>query len=161
MADIYPDILRTAEAALKALNLQGLVPLHSAAANVVVRKLPAVEEELDMLPMLCVVPSDEDEEIARADFEGGKFCTHKFDVAFIAKGRLLPAAEGNADPNSDLYRQLGWRKRVRDLFFDPVTFLSVGRIKGTTVKPGRPVDRNKVNQNYDYSIISVEVRTQE
>jgi hypothetical protein len=155
VASYLEDVLRVAEAATRSLALPGI------GDNVQVGKLPGVEEELDTLPLLVICPGDEDEECRRADFEGNKFAVYVFDMVLISKGKRLLAASGNIDPNDDLYRQLDWRQQVRDRVFTPETFASVPVVKTTRVIPGRPVDRNRVNQNYDYSTITVRVFTQE
>lgn len=155
MTVIYQDVLTEAKAKLQGLALPGI------ASNVQVMKLPGVDEQIDTLPLLALVPADEPEEIKRLDFEGTKNVTYVMEVVAISKGKKLLGAEGNGDPNDNLFRQLDWRQQVRDLFYNQAALSAVPQVRRITVAPGKPVDRRKVSQNYEYAAITVRVVTRE
>jgi len=149
MASIFNDVLVKAQAMLVALNLPQV------GANVTVRELPTAEESIDVLPLLCVVPSTLDEQIKRADFEGTKRKVYTFEIATISR-RSVPA---------DLASLASWRDAVTSLFYDPAIWQSspnpIPAVRNALVKPAAPLDRTKLNQRYSYSNLLVEIHTRE
>jgi hypothetical protein len=156
MDSTYRDILDEALAQVKLLALAGI------SDNVFLMKLPGVEEAIDVLPLVAIVPTEEPGEVKRVSFEGPKQVRYSFDTVFIVKGKRLLALTGNADPNDDYYPVAAWRQQVVDLFFDPMSLkTAVASVKTTRVVPGPPLDRTRLAQNYDYSKLQVQVFTME
>lgn len=148
---IHADIVAMCVTRITALNLAGIT------TNVVARKLPSPEEEIDTLPMVCVVPPEEDQPFRRASFENQAEWTVPVEMVVINKGKRLAAATGNPDVKDDLYTQTGWQERIAKTFYDSQT-LGVAGLWQTDISPGKPVDRGKFNQNYDYIPVTVRFR---
>jgi len=145
---VHADILTMAVSKIQALALAGIT------SNVVARKLPSTEEEIDTLPMVCVVPLEEDQPFRRASFENQAEWTVPVEMVVVNKGKRLLAATGNADVKDDLYTQTGWQEKVAKAFYDSQS-LGITGLWQTEIAPGKPVDRGKFNANYDYIPVTV------
>lgn len=139
---------------VSALSLTGIT------TNVQLTKLPAVEESIDTLPLAAVVPSESPEEVRPAAFENQAHAVYSVDVVLVSKGKRLLGMDGNTDANDDLARQLQWRESVRKAFYDPRA-LGVTGLWLTEVRPGPPIDRGKVNANFDYLPLTLRFHTLE
>lgn len=149
----YSDLLESVRSRVYALALPGIV-------EVVVMKLPAVEEELDTLPLIAIVPSEEDAEHRPYSYGNQAEVVYPVEVVAISKGKRLLAAEGNTDPNDNLSRHTGWQSRVWRSFYDP-RVLGIPGVWKCEIRPGKPVDRGAVNQNYDYVPVTLRFRVLE
>lgn len=153
---IQEKVINRVETLLKNLTIRGI------GDNVQPRKLPAVEEEIDTLPMLAIAPADEAELVERADFEGGLFKTYALELVAITKGKKLLTLENLDDPNQSFFERAYWRETVVNLFRNPTVLkAAIPQVLGCSAVPGKPIDRQKLNQAYEYSSVVLRVRTKE
>lgn len=148
---IYSDLLAGVNAAVVGLNLT-YTPEGTTApvnANVVVRKLPRVEENLgDTLPLIAICPKDTPEriEVASAESESGVFKWYVVEIVVIAAG--------NQDFVSNMPAYFSWREQIMRSF-QSAKPVDVYGLYDTEMRPEVPIDRNRVNANYDYQGITV------
>lgn len=135
---IYNDILDAVVSQIQTLGLT----LGSTSVVVAKRKLPKREQGLDTLPLIAVVPSDKPETVKRLGFEDAVSVTYRVDVVVIATG--------DGDPVSNLDTYLDWRQKIRRLFQEwPLA--GVDSVYDVRIDPDTVIDRDALNQNYDYS----------
>lgn len=118
-----------------------------------IRKLPAVEEGLDALPLVLIVPHDKPEGFVRLSYRL---------IGVTYRVEVVSVAANNHDLASHLDYLLSWRERIRtpferpDLMMQNVNTVYLGWVEGEA-----PIDREKVNNNYDYSGLSLLVTNAE
>lgn len=142
MADIYNPILDAVTAAILGLNLT----LGSRTVAVEKRKLPAVQEEIDTLPLICVVP---DPKVL-------------WDVPFATGGirkrgygtGIAVVSKGDHDARKHLADYTGWRDAIADLLARPPAGFPDGYLEHR-IQLGVTIDPQKYSQNYDYSAMAV------
>jgi hypothetical protein len=150
---VYSDLLEAVRARVQSLGLPGI-------AAVAVMKLPAVEEELDTLPLIAIVPAEEDAEHRPYAYDNQAEVVYPVEVVAINTAKRLLGAEGNESANDDLSRHTGWQERVRHAFYNP-RVLGLAGVWKTEIRPGKPVDRGAVNQAYSYVPVTLRFRVLE
>ena len=125
---------------------------NSVAVPVKKRKLPTVEETIDTLPLIAVCPLDRPTRIEPESFEGFFSVTYLFNVVVIAAG--------NRDLLASLDVYEGWLQRIFYLFASD-RLDGVAAVWNSEVVPGVLLDHGKLNQNYDYSGVSLSFMTTE
>jgi len=140
------DVKQAAQAVLAALNLSPVTP-----AAVVVRKLPAVDERLDLLPALFICNSEQPETNVPAGFVS-------FAVSYFVDFVLVVPAHRDRVENLDALDRV--RQSVRKAFDNP-SLAGVPSVWNTRYAPTPPYDRRRFSQNYDYSFVTIEFMSQE
>ncbi len=147
----YYNLLSIVKTTIEGLNLDGIDN-----ANIVIKKLPAVEQKVDTLPMILVVPSDQPEDVKRFTFEKEVSITYRIEVVIVAAGNLDMSS-------TNLSTYLDWRQKIRKIFHQaPLNTLGVpSSVWDIAVQPLQPLDRRLVNQSYDYQGLAVLFRSVE
>lgn len=145
---VYNDILSAVQSQILSLGLT----FNAKSVPVTLRKLPAIIEEVDTVPMIAVCPKDEPEEYKRIGFEKTMQVTYQVEIVIIAPG--------NRDFESNLDVYLSWRESIRNLFRQP-PLAGVPEVWMMMPKGEVPIDRDNVNSNYDYSGLVIEFTTVE
>ena len=118
------------------------------------RKLPKVNETLDALPVIIVCPSQTPEEIGDASFDNLVDVFYNVDIVFVAAN--------NQDQSTNLDEWLEWRQQIRRAFGQPDSITStVASIWDIEIRPMAPLDRTQINNNYDYSGLTIRFKSQE
>jgi hypothetical protein len=144
---IYNSILTAVQQAVEGLTLE----LGAATLPVVIRKLPKVQEPLDTVPCVLVVPAAP-EQVEVANFEGLVYVWYTVGVVVVAAN--------NQDFSSNLDSYLSWREQIRRLFQAP-SLPGVSQVWDTEVHPEPVIDPEAVNADYDYSGLTLRFRTVE
>jgi len=146
----YDALLTSTAAIITALNLSGTTP----APTVAVRKLPVQSETIDQLPLICIPPSEDPEELELFSFENEIDVVYHVDIVIIAPG--------NRDFVTNLDQYLAWRQQIRRCFQDNIAINAYLAGQGITANiwkaetyPLTPLDRSQINILYDYSGLSV------
>lgn len=134
----YTTILNAVVSQVTALGLT----LGATTLPVALRKLPRAEETLDTLPLICVCPSDRPESVENFSSEDVVLVKYVVEVVSIAGGK-----RDLTGTNLDSY--FGWREQVRRQFQGELN--GVAAVINTTISLDSPLDRSKLNKNYDYS----------
>ena len=146
-ASNYYTVLTAVKAVIDGLSLT----LNAAAVPSAVRKLPRAEETIDALPLICVVPPQEPDSYEWNSFEG-RNCQYPVEVVIVAAG--------NRDFTTNLDVYLSWRQAIRDAFKGPL-LSGAPTVWRTDVDPELVIDREQVNNDYDYSGLIVRCQSQE
>ena len=144
MANNYFDALTGIANAITNL---GLV-LGSTTVPVNIRKLPKREENLDPATQVLVVPSEKPEDV--------KQWAYPNQVNTIYTCEIVVVTPNDGDQTSNLLTYFAWRSAIRLLFQGPPLANVIG-CWYTKIVPGKPLDREKIAQNYDYLVLNVEV----
>jgi hypothetical protein len=147
----YYDGLEAIREGILAAGLEGLGIEAGTAGKVLIKKMPKVGEQIDgPLPLILVCPDDVPEEVRPIDFEGGVDITYATEVAIVAAG--------DQDYAQNLPTYLDWREQIRRrfMFVGPPT-----GFRSQRVSPGRPLDRGKLSQLYDYQTLTVRLTVRE
>ena len=147
----YYPILQAAKTIIDGLNLTDWNgnPLPSA-----IRKLPAVEQEIDVLPLLAIVPKEDPPKRKCISF--GPAYTEEYPCEIVA------IAPDNRDFTSHLDWYLGWHFAITQAFKLPAPVKAiVPAVWDVNVRPDLVIDRAQVNDNYDYGGLTLEVSTLE
>lgn len=137
MANEFSSVLSVVKTQVDTLALT----FSGAAVGVAVRKLPRAEETLDTLPLICVCPRGP-EQVEPFTTEDHVLVKYQVEVVIIAAG--------NRDlTDTNLSTWLSWREQIRRLFQWGLEGMT-GCIK-VDVNPDAPLDRGKLNKNYEYS----------
>jgi hypothetical protein len=119
---------------------------------VVIRKLPAAQETLDVLPLVIVSPKEQGETLEYSGFEGNIRATYPVDVVIIS--------QNNRDVTSNnLASYMDWRRQIRDQYqIPPIPNATSGLIASTVkidCKPDPILSREIINLSYDYQSLSL------
>lgn len=163
MAANYYPILQATQAIINSLYLRDWngIALPSA-----IRKLPKVdEEEIDTLPLLCIVPKDEPARRQPLCFGspvavGIPGYSPYYKVTYPVE--IVWIVGGDRDFTSYLSFYMAWQSAIEAAFNlpDPLKAI-VPSVWDVNVRPGLVIDRSIVNDNYDYGGLTVEVITSE
>jgi hypothetical protein len=141
----YFDILSSIQTTITNLNLSGL-------SQISIRKLPAAQESLDVLPLVIITPKDEGEKIDRAGMEDNIFVTYPVDVIIIS--------QNNRDVTSNnLASYMDWRRQIRDSYQEPPIPNATAYLQQYSIKikcmPDAILSRELLNLSYDYQALSI------
>jgi len=139
---VHNAILTAVRNEVAALALAGL-----AAANVKVRKLPTVREEIDTLPCVLVAPAEEPERVEPLSFDPPALwrVVYAVDVVIVAAD--------NADFSTNLDTYLRWREQVRRALATP-RLAGVPQVFDVDVETLAPLDRGRLPELYAFSGLS-------
>jgi hypothetical protein len=141
---LQTDTLEAVKDVVDGLGLQH----RGVSVPVVVRKLPAVEEQLDSVPMVCVYPE-------RDDLEWFSF---RSQVSVYPVGvAVVRPADGNLAMESTA---AAWREDIRDAFRSP-RLSGVSEVWDADVEPGEPLDERLYSKNYDYMTLLLRFKATE
>jgi len=140
------DVKQSAAAVLAALDLSPVL-----STSVKVRKLPAVDESLDVLPALFVCNSERGEENLPVGFVS-------FGVDYFIDFVLIFKGHKDRVENLDVLDRV--RQAIRKAF-DPPLLPGAPTVWNTRYVPTAPYDRAKFSQNYDYSFTTIQFMSQE
>lgn len=140
----YFNALSAIEASINGLSLA----IGGQTVTVNIRKLPKREEGLDPATQILVVPSETPERVEQFAYP------NQVNVAYSCQIVVINPNDGDQITNLPTY--LDWRQSIRELFQGP-PLTTVSGCWMTKIVPGRPLDREKINLNYDYLDLSVEV----
>lgn len=130
-------------------SIQGLdLALSGQAVAVNIRKLPKREEGLDPATQVLVVPSETPERVEQFAYP------NQVNVTYSCQVMVVSPNDGDQITNLPTY--LDWRQDIRQLFQGP-PLTTVSGCWMTKIVPGKPLDREKINLNYDYLDLAVEV----
>ena len=129
---VYNDILDAVVTGIQALSLV-------ASGQVVKRKLPKAQEELDTLPLICVAPADEKPRTKQISF-GDTQVTYPVEVGIVRAN--------NGDQLTGLDASADWLQKIRQRFGSP-TLVGVTAVFDTDPGQGKPVHRELIADNYD------------
>lgn len=146
-ASIYNSILAAVQQDVAGLTLE----LGPTVLPVVIRKLPKAQEPLDTVPCVLICP-DAPEQVEVANFEGLVYVWYTVGVIVVAAN--------NQDFATNLDTYLSWREQIRRLFQAP-TLAGVSSVWDTEIHPEAVIDPEGVNDNYDYSGLTIRFRTVE
>lgn len=137
MANEFSNLLTAVKESIETLGLT----FGGSAVGISLRKLPRAEETLDTLPLICVCPRGP-EQVEAFSTEDNVLVKYDVEVVLVAAG--------NRDLTStNLATWLLWREQIRRLFqFELSTITTILKVD---VNPDQPLDRAKLNQNYEYS----------
>lgn len=137
MANEFNTILTAVRNQVATLGLT----FNSSTVPVAVRKLPRAEETIDTLPLVCVCPRGAEQ---AEPFASEGYVLVKYDVEVVL------IAAGNADyTDTNLSTWLSWREQIRRLFQWELSGIST--VMKVDVNPDAPLDRGRLNQNYEFS----------
>jgi hypothetical protein len=127
-------------------------------ANIMVRALPVAEQGLEVLPAICVCPGEtgqgEKVDQLRMGSHGEVKVTYRIQLGIVINDN------SGWDQNLPLY--LTWREQLRKAFQDWQNVINgVPPVWQTWVLPREVIDRAKLNQNYGYIVVAVDVITNE
>lgn len=151
MAANYYPILQAVQQIINALALRDWnnLPLPNA-----IRKLPKVDEGIDTTPLLCIVPRAEPPVRKPIAFGPIYRVTYPCEVVAIAGG--------NRDFSTNLSTYMGWQSAIAVAFNSPANLKSiVPAVFDVNVRLGLIIDREQVNNNYDYGGLTIEAITSE
>lgn len=146
MASVAHDIGGLIVSAIEGLSLT----LGVATPVVEQRKLPAVAEELDTLPMVLVVPPTTPDEDVPFDSEGARKQTYGYQIVIVGAG--------NRDAVTNLDNWRDWRQQIADRFGTVRPIDYEGLLPPVKVLHDAVIDRAAVAQNYDYSGMGLRVQ---
>lgn len=132
--------------------LQGanLVDWNGNALPFAIRKLPKVDEQIDTLPLCCIVPPSRAPDKRPVAFGPIYKLTYPVEVVFVAGN--------NRDFTSNLSTYMAWNNQASVLFNTPAALKSlVPAVWDVNVRLGLIIDRSQVNDNYDYGGLTIEV----
>ena len=135
MPSPYDSILNSVQSLVDDLGLSGVVVKKV--------KLPKVQEIIDSLPLIAIVPSPEPESIQEFSFNEQNI-TYKVDVVIIRSN------DGDLTMDSD-DTTMNWRNQIINVFRPLVTLTGVSSVWNIFVKPKIPLDTPKLSEHYDYS----------
>jgi hypothetical protein len=138
-ASVQNNILNAMATMITALSL---VDQNGDDVTVSVQKLPKAEETIDTLPVLCVVPSEKPEQIEQWSFEGDAKVGYTVQVVAIQAGQSQMIL--------GLDTILSWREIVRQLF-GARQIPTVSSVYDVWIEMETIIDREKLNQDYDYT----------
>jgi len=118
-----------------------------------VRKLPAAEEAVDTLPLVCVVPQDRPEDV-------NPYAFGFTEVVYHVAVAVIRAGQHSLTTGLDV--ALDWRDRIIGAFNQPrhpTVAAAVPSLYDTRITPEMPVDRAALNLNYDYAVVGLDFRT--
>lgn len=121
------------------------------------RKLPKVDESIDTLPLLCIVPKDEPaKRIPFAFATGGPVYKVTYPCEVVA------IAAGNRDFSTHLDTYMSWQSAIAAAFNTAANLKTlVPAVWDVNVRLGLIIDRAQVNDNYDYGGLTIDVATTE
>jgi len=132
-------------AGLKTL-IQGLSLSGFAGDDIVVRKLPRIDESLDSVPKIIIAPAQNaDETVVSASFEDEDHVTYPIDIVIVTAGNQSLDQAG-------LTSIQGHRTSIRAALRQMVLSGVSGLLK-IDVEPDVAIDEDKISSNYDYSPI--------
>lgn len=155
MADNYYPLLQAVQTIVNGLNLQDWNnrPVPNA-----IRKLPKVDESIDALPLLCIVPKNEPP--ARQTLAFGPSGTPYYKVTYRIE--VVWIVGGDRDFTSNLSTYTAWDHAIQHAFDSPASLKAkVSSVWDVNVRPGLIIDRSQVNDNYDYGGLTIEPITSE
>jgi hypothetical protein len=144
---IYHEVLLRAQAVLQALTFDP--PLT--AGQILVRKLPAVRDQLDVLPCIILCTAEEGELQRPLSFR-------YYDVIYAVQLTIVQKHAEDVVANHD--RILRWREQLRAAF-QHAALAGVPSVWATRFEPEAPLDRRKLARDYDYSSMIVRFHSQE
>lgn len=146
MAANYYPILQ----AVQAMIGSSLLDWNSQPLPFAIRKLPKVDEQIDTLPLGCIVPPAREPEKIPIAFGPTYKVTYPVEVVFIAGN--------NRDFTDHLNTYMGWQNSVSVLFNTRDALKQiVPAVWDVNVRLGLIIDRSQVNDNYDYGGLTIEV----
>jgi len=152
LASNYNAILGAVQTIISALTLKDW---NGNNLPIAVRKLPRSGETIDTpLPILCIVPKEKPPN--RKPYTFGPFfkMTYPVEVVFVAAG--------NSDFTTNLNFYLGWLAEITSTFDLPAGIqATVPLVWDLNVVPDLVIDREEVNDDYDYGGLTIEVVTSE
>lgn len=152
----YLDVLNAVAGAISALG----ITFSGTPLPVAVRKLPRAEEQIDTLPLVCVVPKDEPEGLEVLDFEGGRDLAYPAEIVIVSAGnRDLNATSGAAN-QVGLDNHMNWRQQIRNSLKGP-SLSGAATVWHMETSMELVLDRELVNLDYDYSGLIVRCRSRE
>jgi len=146
-ASVYWSILNAVASIISNLGLTFGVTV----VPIVVKKLGAVEQGLDTMPVIEVCPDRNPERVSPASAESQVFVEYRLEV--------YAYASGNSDftsQNLDVY--LNWREQIRRQF-QGTLLAGVPQVYDTDMQPEDPVDRDLMYQNYDLTLLAITFKT--
>jgi hypothetical protein len=144
---VYYEVLLKAQAVLQAVTFDP--PL--ADTSILVRKLPAVRDQLDVLPCLILCTAEEGETETPV-------ASCAYDVVYPVQVTIVQKHGEDVTANHD--RVLRWREQVRKAF-QPTTLAGVPSVWNTEFVSNPPLDRRKLPRDYDYSSLVILFHSQE
>lgn len=145
VSDVYTGI----KTLIQGLSLSGFV-----ANDIIIRKLPRIDESLDNVPKVIIAPAqDQDEQVESASFEDEDFVTYPIDIVVVTAGNMS-LSEAGLNAIQDYRTSI--RAALRAMVLSGVSSLVT-----IEVEPDAVVDEDKLNANYDYSLIRALVTVQE
>lgn len=145
----YNSILSVVHDTIVNLALSGI-----SNSNIVIKKLPKAEENLDTLPTIMIAPMNTPEQVKRFGFESTVSINYRVEVVIIAAGNLdLTSA--------DLPTYFTWRESIRKVFQQlPLSTLGLpANIWDINVEMEVPIDRRLINELYDYMGMAIIFRS--
>lgn len=132
----------------------GLKDWNTSAVPSAIRKLPKVDENIDTLPLLAIVPKDEDPK--RTPIAFGPVYKVEYPCEVVA------IASSNRDFTSHLDTYTAWQAAIAAAFNSPTSLKSlVSPVWDVNVSLNLVIDRGEVNDNYDYGGLTIEAITSE
>lgn len=146
MASVAHDLGEIIVSAIEGLSLA----VGAAEPAVEQRKLPAVAEELDTLPMILVVPPATPDRDVPFDSEGARLQEYGYQVVIVAAG--------NRDAVTNLETWRDWRQQIADRFGTVRPIDYPGFLPPLKVLHDAAIDRATVAMNYDYSGLTLRIQ---
>lgn len=143
---IYYSILQAVQSAVAGLTLT----LGATVLPVSIRKVPPPGEDLNAVPCILVCPSEKPETVEDAAGEGYVYVSYGVEIVLVAAG--------NQDFTTNLDFYLNARQQIRQLF-QGTSLAGVASVFDLEMVPETPIDRGAVSANYDYSALSVRVKS--
>lgn len=156
MAANYFPILQAVQAKINSLNL---VDWNSNPLPNAIRKLPKVDEQIDTLPLLCIVPKDEAPQRKPLCFNVASSSPY-YRVSYPVEVVWIAGGDRDFTDNQSTYMQ--WQSAIAAAFNLPSSLSSsVPQVWDINVRLNPVINRSVVNDNYDYGGLIIEAITSE